>query len=109
MNIKELVLTPQEAFDEALFMPVLYRKLALPRDGNLVIVPLKRSVDARGRKIVVRLQYDIVERASVAPRRTRGYPSVRGREPVVIIGTGPKKCRQGDASEGHSAECRVEI
>ena len=89
MNIKELVLTPQEAFDEALFMPVLYRKLALPRDGNLVIVPLKRSVDARGRKIVVRLQYDIVERASVAPRRTRGYPSVRGREPVVIIGTGP--------------------
>jgi uncharacterized protein len=89
MNIKELVLTPQEAFDEALFMPVLYRKLAMPRDGNLVIVPLKRSVDARGRKIVVRLQYDIVERASVAPRRTRGYPSVRGREPVVIIGTGP--------------------
>ncbi len=89
MNIKELVLTPAEAFDEALFIPVLYKKLAIPRDGSKVVVPLKRSVDARGRNIVVRLQYDIVERAKIPPRRTTDYPSVHGKEPVVIIGSGP--------------------
>jgi len=89
MIAKELVLTPAEAFDEALFLPALYEKLALPRDGSLVIVPLKRSVDARGRDIKVRLQYDIVERASLAPRRTKDYPSVHGKEPVVIVGSGP--------------------
>jgi uncharacterized protein len=89
MHVKELVLTPAEAFDEALFLPALYEKLAIPTDGSLVIVPLKRSVDARGRDIKVRLQYDIVERASLAPRRTKDYPSVHGKEPVVIVGSGP--------------------
>ena len=89
MNLKELILTPEEAFDEALFVPVLYQKLAVPRDGRLVVVPLKRSVDARGREIKIRLQYEIVERSRLAPPRTKDYPSVHGKDPVVIIGSGP--------------------
>ncbi|MGZ9125782.1 MAG: FAD-dependent oxidoreductase [Candidatus Binatia bacterium] len=89
MNLKELVLTPQEAFDEALFVAVLYKKLSIPRDGSLAVLPLKRSVDARGRNIVVRVQYDIVERANMPPRRSKDYPSVHGKDPVVIIGSGP--------------------
>ena len=89
MNIKELILTPEEAFDEALLVPVLYQKLAVPRDGSLVVVPLKRSVDARGREIKIRLQYEIVERSRLAPTRTKDYPSVHGKDPVVIIGSGP--------------------
>jgi len=89
MNIKELVLTPAEAFDEALFLPALYKKLSIPRDGDLAVLPLKRSVDARGRHIVVRVQYDIVERANLPARRTKDYPSVHGKEPVVVIGSGP--------------------
>ena len=89
MNIKELVLTPQEAFDEALFVAVLYKKLSIPRDGSLAVLPLKRSVDARGRNIVVRVQYDIVERANIPLRRAKDYPSVHSKDPVVIIGSGP--------------------
>lgn len=89
MTIAELVLTPAEAFDEASFLPLLHKKLSIPRDGDIVVVPLKRSVDARGRNIVVRVQYDIVERASLAPRRTKDYPSVHGKDPVVIVGAGP--------------------
>lgn len=82
-------MSPAEAFDEASFIPAMYKKLALPRDGSLVILPLRRSVDARGHDIKVRLQYDIVERASLAPRRTKDYPSVHGKEPIVIVGSGP--------------------
>jgi uncharacterized FAD-dependent dehydrogenase len=89
MNIKELVLTPEVAFDEALFVPALYKKLSIPRDGSLAVLPLKRSVDARGRNIVVRVQYDIVERANIPTRRTKDYPSVHSKEPVVIVGSGP--------------------
>jgi len=89
MHAKELILTPAQAFDEASFVPAMYKKLSLPSDGGLVIVPLKRSVDARGRDIKVRVQYDIVERASLPPRRTKDYPSVHGKEPVVIVGSGP--------------------
>ena len=89
MNIKELVLTPAEAFDEALFVPTLYKKLAIPEGGSRVIVPLKRSVDARGRNIVVRLQYDIVERENIPRKRAKDYPSVHGKDPVAIIGSGP--------------------
>jgi hypothetical protein len=88
-NIKELILTPEEAFDPALFVPALYKKLAIPSDGSLVVLPLKRSVDARGRDIKVRLQYAIVERANLPPRRTKDYPSVLAKDPVVIIGSGP--------------------
>lgn len=89
MNIKELVLTPEVAFDEALFVPALHKKLSIPRDGSLAVLPLRRSVDARGRNIVVRVQYVVVERASIPLRRTKDYPSVHGKDPVVIIGSGP--------------------
>ena len=89
MNIKELILTPEEAFDPALFIPALYKKLSIPRNGNLAVAPLKRSVDARGRSIVVRVQYDIIERAKLPRRRTKDYTSVHGKDPVVIIGSGP--------------------
>ena len=89
MNVKELILTPEEAFDAGRFMPTLYKKLAVPSDGNLVVVPVKRSVDARGRDIKVRVQYQIGERASLPQRHTKDYPSVHGKDPVVIIGSGP--------------------
>ena len=89
MTSKELILTPAEAFDETSFIPALYNKLAIPQDGSLVVVPRKRSVDARGRDIKVRVQYDIVERTGLAPPRTKDYPPAHAKEPVLIIGSGP--------------------
>lgn len=89
MNIKELILTPAEAFDEASFLPVLYKKLALPLGGDRVVLPLKRSLDARGRSVVVRVQYDVVESAKSPARRSKDYPTVHGKTPVLIVGAGP--------------------
>src|SRR5215208_1018911 len=89
MTSKELILTPAEAFDETSFIPALYNKLAIPQDGSLVVLPRKRSVDARGRDIKVRVQYDIVDRTGLTPRRTKDYPTAHAKEPVVIIGSGP--------------------
>ena len=56
MKIEELTLWPEEAFDDSLFPGILYTKLKLPQDGSVIITPLKRSIDARGRKVIVRFQ-----------------------------------------------------
>lgn len=89
MEIKEIILTPEEAFDEALFLPALYKKLSIATDGDRFIQPLKRSIDARGREIKVRIQYEVLNRKNQTPLRTRDYPSVINKEPVLVIGSGP--------------------
>jgi uncharacterized protein len=86
----ELILYPEEAFDEKLFPGILYEKLGLPDDGNLIINPLKRSIDARGKKVIVRLLVQVVDKSHFAPLKTsRDYPDVRNSKPVIIIGSGP--------------------
>ena len=59
MKTVELVLTPQEAFQEDLFTESLYRKLNLKPGGEVNVVPLKRSIDARSRQVVVRVQCEL--------------------------------------------------
>ncbi len=49
MKTVELILTPQEAFDDALFTEALYQKLKLKNDGSVFIQPTKRSIDAPAR------------------------------------------------------------
>ena len=60
MQVKELILSPEEAFDEAHLFRTLYQKLSIPPDGELVVQPIKRSIDARGREIKVRMQYEVL-------------------------------------------------
>ena len=38
MKLVEVVLKPEEAFDESLFRSALYRKLAIKDDGNTVVI-----------------------------------------------------------------------
>ena len=47
MRIAELILKPEEAFDEQHFINLLYRKLGLDNDGTVFVIPVKRSIDAR--------------------------------------------------------------
>lgn len=89
MEIKELILSPEEAFDEAHFQQALYRRLSLPLHGDRIVQPIKRSVDARGREIKVRIQYKLLQRKELLPLRTKDYPSVHAKDPVLIIGSGP--------------------
>lgn len=86
-----LVLSPEEAFNESLFPEILYEKLGLKDDGSVWVKPVRRSIDARGRRVCVRLQCEIYDASKVPPLEAymRHYPDVtRGRE-VVVIGSGP--------------------
>lgn len=91
MRIVEMVLSPEEAFNESLFPDILYEKLGLKRDGSVWVVPLKRSIDARGKRVCVRFQCEIVDtpRGPEVGSPTIDYPNVNGRPTVIVIGCGP--------------------
>lgn len=91
MKVVELTMLPEEAFNEALFPEILYRKLDLPNDGSVFVTPLKRSVDARGKKVIVRFQCAIVSAAEHQSSMlfSKAYHDVRKAKQVVIVGSGP--------------------
>jgi uncharacterized protein len=89
MNVKEIILTPQEAFSDERFTESLYLKVGIPKESDQFIKPLKRSIDARSREIKVRVQYEVLKKKNIAPPRNTEYTSVVNAEPILIIGSGP--------------------
>jgi uncharacterized protein len=90
MKIAEVSLLPEEAFDDQLFPSILNQKLNIPDDGSYYIRPVKRSIDARGKKVLVHVVCEIVEKKEfIAASFERDYPDVRNGRVVLIIGSGP--------------------
>src|SRR5690606_18302668 len=91
MRTIEIVLKPEEAFDEDKFTPLLYSKLGLKQDGSVFVNPLKRSIDARSKAVVVRVQCEIISSKEAGPLVTYEIPqrSVANSPRVVVIGSGP--------------------
>ena len=81
-KIIELELTPAEAFDENLFRQIIKEKFS-----NHHFKILKRSIDARGRNVVVRLVGELV--SELKGQTIFNYKSVSGNKKVVIVGAGP--------------------
>lgn len=89
-STKELILAPEEAFDEQRFFEILQTKAGLSLTGEQVAMPVKRSIDARGRNVIVRVLTEIVSKSDygkISYKRT--YPDVRQAPRVIIIGSGP--------------------
>jgi uncharacterized protein len=91
MKLVELTLWPEEAFNDDLFPSILFEKLKVPNDGSIFITPLKRSIDARGSKVVVRLQCAILSRAEHDSSITfsKQYRDVSKAPIVLVVGSGP--------------------
>lgn len=87
----EVILSPEEAFDERQFKQVLYNKLHIPADGSLIVNPLKRSIDARSRNVLVKVLAEVVPAQDAHPHITyrKQYPDVSHADPVIIVGSGP--------------------
>jgi uncharacterized protein len=87
----EVQLSPEEAFDASAFKPALFSKLALQDDGSVFLNPLKRSVDARGKKVLVKVLVEIVPAKEATDKITyrKEYPDVTKAQPVIIVGAGP--------------------
>lgn len=87
-----LQLTPQEAYDPALFQEVVLKKAGLPADlSDAVARQVKRSIDARGRNVKVNVQAELFVRETPSPLLDHHpeYRNVSDEDPVVIVGAGP--------------------
>lgn len=91
MRTADVNLWPEEAFDDTLFPDILYEKLGLRKDGSVWVTPVKRSIDARGKKVVVRFQCEIHDANEAPPAVTfeTDYPDVHDKQAVIVIGSGP--------------------
>ncbi|HEX6226183.1 MAG TPA: FAD-dependent oxidoreductase [Chryseolinea sp.] len=91
MKIVELVLKPEEAFDEVKFNTLLYSKLGLRQDGSVFVHPVKRSIDARSKNVVVRLQCEIIRYGEPMPQLSfqKIIRKVTNGKQVIIVGSGP--------------------
>jgi len=91
MRVVDVTLWPEEAYDEALFSDILYQRLGLQKGGDVWVNPVKRSIDARGKKVCVRLQCEVYDANEQRPAATLtpDYPDVSKKEPVIIVGCGP--------------------
>lgn len=91
MKVTEIVVSPQEAFDEVNFLSILSKKAGLSPDSALRVNPVRRSIDARSRNVVVRIQYDLVPKGEgILDRKfERNYPSVHSGRRVLVVGSGP--------------------
>ncbi|MCB0493469.1 MAG: FAD-binding protein [Cyclobacteriaceae bacterium] len=91
MRTIELVLSPEEAYNEELFPSVLRSKLELESADDLIIQPIKRSIDARGRKVLVRVLVQITPKEEFKSELSvkDGYRKVSNAPSVIIVGAGP--------------------
>ncbi len=90
MNKKiEVILSPEEAFDEALFTDSLYQKSKLDHE-EVFLRPVRRSIDARGKNVLVKVQVELVpvdERTRILYKKN--YSDVSKKTRVIIVGAGP--------------------
>lgn len=84
-----LVLKPQEAFDQTLFEETVKRKANMNRP-EVQVRALKRSIDARSKNVKVNVQA-MVSDVELPPQISykKDYPNVANAEQVVIVGCGP--------------------
>lgn len=87
----EVQLSPQEAFDENLFKNSLFEKVGIMDDGSVYIHPLKRSIDARGKKVVVKVLVEIIQSSQIPHSNNyrKDYPDIDHTRRVVVVGAGP--------------------
>jgi len=84
----EIILSPEEAFSEERFMPSLYEKLRL-NPQEVFLKPVRRSIDARGKTVAVRVQVEIQEPGQTLGTYSKNHDDVSNRPSVIIVGAGP--------------------
>lgn len=83
------MLTPEEAYGEEKFQAVIAGKAHLGPDQGFRLI--KRSIDARGRNVVVRVAGEVVSQEESGVRMMYRKPSrdVSGSKGVIVVGAGP--------------------
>ncbi|MFI3285171.1 MAG: FAD-binding protein [Rikenellaceae bacterium] len=85
-----LTLTPKQAADPKFYTSQAAHKVGLNESQVALLRVVKRSIDARQRQPKVNLTVELFEECDPTPAPIHfDYPSVVGRSPVVVVGSGP--------------------
>jgi uncharacterized FAD-dependent dehydrogenase len=86
----EIVCSPEQHEDQAALQRLAAAALKISPQQVSGIKILKRSIDARGRKVVYRMQLQVFIGEPYQPETyIIKYPDVKNAKPVIIIGAGP--------------------
>ena len=87
----DISVSPQEAFDPVLLKIVLAEIIGIGIKEISFVKILKRSIDARSRKIKVHLKVYVFinEMAPEFELTKKVYPDISGKQAVIIVGAGP--------------------
>lgn len=86
----EIVCQPGQQEDESALKNIAASTLKIPAAKINTLKILKRSIDARGRKVVYRMQVQVfVDEVYIPENITIQYPDVKTGKPAIIIGAGP--------------------
>lgn len=86
----EIVCSPEQHQDIAALKSIAATALKTPPQQVTDLKILKRSIDARGRRVVFRMQVQVFMGEHNAPEVfTVNYPDVKDAKPVIIVGAGP--------------------
>jgi uncharacterized FAD-dependent dehydrogenase len=86
----EIVCPPGHQEDEEVLKKLVASSLNITPQKITGIQVLKRSIDARGRRVVYRMQVKVfVDELYIPESYTRQYPDIKNAQPVIIVGAGP--------------------
>src|SRR6185437_12126100 len=86
----EIVCPPVRQEDEAVLKKITASSLNISPQKISALKILKRSIDARGRKVVYRMLVQVfVDEVYVPENFTVKYPNIKNGKPVIIVGAGP--------------------
>jgi uncharacterized FAD-dependent dehydrogenase len=86
----EIVCPPGQHEDEGALKNIAASSLNIPPQKISGIKVLKRSIDARGHKVVYRMQVKVfIDEVYMPETFTVKYPNVKKGKPVIIVGAGP--------------------
>jgi len=87
----QLVLSPEEAYDETLLHKIAAEKSGFSEQNELNIRATKRSIDARSKKVKINVTVEVYSGQTPEPLINSGknYPNVKHSHPLIIVGAGP--------------------
>src|ERR1700744_652306 len=86
----EIVCPPGQQDDDPALKKLAASSLNISPQKISALKILKRSIDARGRKVVYRMQVQVFVNETYVPEVYMvNYPDVKAAKPVIIIGAGP--------------------
>lgn len=88
----EILLTPKQAADPTEWKHLFALSLNIPVEGITHLRPLQRSIDARGKKVKIRIKAELFidePAENIQQLASKHYPDVSKKTPVIIVGTGP--------------------